>query len=112
MSRALSRSIQVRKPAVISDKGLVASQNRIASGIGARVLTQGGNAVDAAIATAFALGVVEPWMSGIGGGGYMIIRRAGDRGAQVVDFGMRAPEGLRCGISDLMMSPLSTAGKS
>ncbi|MEM9043822.1 MAG: gamma-glutamyltransferase [Pseudomonadota bacterium] len=95
MSRAASHSIQVRKPAVKSKKGLVSSQNRIASEIGADVLRKGGNAVDAAIATSFALGVVEPWMSGIGGGGYMVVRRAGDKGAQVVDFGMRAPSSLR-----------------
>jgi gamma-glutamyltranspeptidase/glutathione hydrolase len=95
MSRAASKSIQIRKPAVISEEGLVTSQNRIASEIGADVLRKGGNAVDAAIATSFALGVVEPWMSGIGGGGYMIVRRADDEGAQVVDFGMRAPYSLR-----------------
>ncbi|MGB3313702.1 MAG: gamma-glutamyltransferase [Albidovulum sp.] len=95
MSRSASQSQHIRKPAAISEKGLVASQNRIASEIGASVLRRGGNAVDAAIATSFALGVVEPWMSGIGGGGYMIVRRAGDAGAQVVDFGMRAPAGLR-----------------
>ncbi|MFV1797543.1 gamma-glutamyltransferase [Phaeobacter sp. Ay1a-4a] len=94
MSRAASQSFQVRKPAIKTEKGLVASQNRIASEIGADVLRKGGNAIDAAIATSFALGVVEPWMSGIGGGGYMIIRRADDKGAQVVDFGMRAPSGL------------------
>ena len=69
MSRAASQSTQVRKPAIKTDKGLVASQNRIASQIGAEVLRKGGNAVDAAIAPSFALGVVEPWMSGIGGGG-------------------------------------------
>ena len=95
MSRAASQSQRISKPAIRSDKGLVTSQNRIASEIGANVLRQGGNAIDAAIATSFALGVVEPWMSGIGGGGYMIIRRAGEENAQVVDFGMRAPAGLR-----------------
>ncbi|EFO30198.1 gamma-glutamyltranspeptidase [Roseibium sp. TrichSKD4] len=95
MSRAASQSIQIRKPAIKTEKGLVASQNRIASEIGADALRKGGNAIDAAIATSFALGVVEPWMSGIGGGGYMIIRRAGDDGAQVVDFGMRTPAELK-----------------
>ncbi|WP_150526875.1 gamma-glutamyltransferase family protein [Roseibium sediminis] len=95
MSRAASQSIQIRKPAIKSKKGVVTSQNRIASEIGAEVLRSGGNAIDAAIATSFALGVVEPWMSGIGGGGYMVIRRAGDAGAQVVDFGMRAPAKLQ-----------------
>lgn len=95
MSRALSKTQKIQKPAVTSRHGIVASQNRIASEIGADVLRRGGNAVDAAVATSFALGVVEPWMSGIGGGGYMVIRRAGEDKAQVVDFGMRAPQGLR-----------------
>jgi gamma-glutamyltranspeptidase / glutathione hydrolase len=95
MSRAFSKTLQIRKPAVSSKSGIVASQNRIASEIGAEILRQGGNAVDAAIATSFALGVVEPWMSGIGGGGYMVVRRAGEAKAQVVDFGMRAPRGLK-----------------
>ncbi|KAE9627969.1 gamma-glutamyltransferase [Parasedimentitalea maritima] len=95
MSRAASQSLHIRKPAITSQNGLVSSQNRIASEIGANILSKGGNAIDAAIATSFALGVVEPWMSGIGGGGYMIIRRSGDNHAQVVDFGMRAPAELR-----------------
>lgn len=94
MSRAASQTQRVTKPAVRSAKGIVTSQNRIASEIGANVMRQGGNAIDAAIATSFALGVVEPWMSGIGGGGYMIVRRADEENAQVVDFGMRAPAGL------------------
>lgn len=79
------------KPAVESDRGLVASQHYLASDIGARILEQGGNAVDAAIATGLALGVVEPWMSGIGGGGYMTLYLAKTREVKVVDFGMRAP---------------------
>ena len=95
MNFAASKSQQIKKHAVVSKKGIVASQNRIASQIGVDILRQGGNAIDAAIATSFALGVVEPWMSGIGGGGYMIIRRADDEHAQVVDFGMRAPQCLR-----------------
>lgn len=94
MSKALSSSWQVRKPAVKSEHGIVASQNRIASKVGADVLTKGGNAIDAAIATSFALGAVEPWMSGIGGGGYMIIRLAGEPTAKVIEFGMRSPGNL------------------
>lgn len=95
MSMALSRRTEIRKPAVESSYGIVASQNRIASEIGSDVLRYGGNAIDAAIATSFALGVVEPWMSGIGGGGYMIVRRAGEDCAHVVDFGMKAPSRLK-----------------
>jgi gamma-glutamyltranspeptidase/glutathione hydrolase len=56
--------------------GMVVSGSAIASEVGARVLEQGGNAVDAAVATAFALSVVEPTMSGIGGRTQLLIRSA------------------------------------
>ncbi len=80
----------ISKPAVRGSTGMVASQHYMASEAGARVLGAGGNAVDAAIATGLALGAVEPWMSGIGGGGYMVVHLAsGD--TRVVEFGMRAP---------------------
>ena len=82
---------QIRKPAVFGRRGLVATQHYAASEVGAEVLRQGGNAVDAAVAAGLALGVVEPWMSGIGGGGYMTIYNAARDQVDVVEFGMRAP---------------------
>ena len=48
------------------------------------MLARGGHAVDAAIATSFALGAAEPWMSGMGGGGYMVVRMAGSDTSQVL----------------------------
>jgi gamma-glutamyltranspeptidase/glutathione hydrolase len=82
------------KPAVESSVGIVVAQHRAAAEVGARILAAGGNAVDAAVATGFAVGVLEPWMSGIGGGGYMLVAPASGEPVQCVDFGMVAPAAL------------------
>jgi len=87
-------SWNVSKPAVTSDRGLVASQHHIASRVGAQVLANGGNAIDAAVATGLAIGGVEPWMSGIGGGGFMLVYLAEEKRSYAVDFGMIAPRDL------------------
>jgi len=85
---------QVRKPLAHSRGGIVATQNRVAGEAGARVLAGGGNAVDAAVATGFALAAVEPWNSGLGGIGYMLIYSAKEDRVAVVDFGPVSPRGL------------------
>jgi len=95
MRDQFSNAQQVRKPAVISKGGIVAAQSRKAAEVGAEVLAAGGDCVDAVVATTFALGVLEPWMSGIGGGGAMVLYRARDDRYEVIDYGMRAPGSLR-----------------
>ncbi len=94
LSPNLSLRQTVRKPAVRSSGGIVVSQHRLASEVGARVLADGGHTVDAAVATSFAVGVLEPWMSGIGGVGAMLVRLAKDDRVIAIDFGARAPAAL------------------
>jgi gamma-glutamyltranspeptidase/glutathione hydrolase len=75
---------------VRSRSGMVSSQQWIASQVGADVLSSGGNAVDAAIATGFALAVTHPTAGNIGGGGFMVIRFP-DGQSTAIDFREKAP---------------------
>jgi gamma-glutamyltranspeptidase/glutathione hydrolase len=95
MRDQFSNAQHIRKPATVSKGGIVAAQSRKAAEIGAEVLAAGGDCVDAVVATTFALGVLEPWMSGLGGGGAMVLYRARENRYEVIDYGMRAPGSLR-----------------
>ena len=75
--------------------GLVVSDSPLATKAGMEMLGRGGNAIDAAIATAYALAVVDQASSGIGGGGFMVIYETKDRRAHALDFRETAPEGVR-----------------
>jgi gamma-glutamyltranspeptidase/glutathione hydrolase len=85
---------ELTKPALRSAGGIVASQSRRAAQAGAAILSAGGNAVDAAIATGLALAAAEPWMSGLGGCGYMVIQPADGSAASLIDFGVIAAQSL------------------
>jgi len=94
MSGNFSLSQNVSKIAVSSAHGIVSAQHRVAAEVGAAVLARGGDCVDAAVATSFALGAIEPWMSGVAGIGAMVVHRAREGTTEVISFGGESPAGL------------------
>ncbi|HEY2113589.1 MAG TPA: gamma-glutamyltransferase, partial [Candidatus Angelobacter sp.] len=76
---------------VHAKKAMVVSVHPQASQVGAEILRQGGNAVDAAVATGFALAVVHPAAGNIGGGGFMLLRKASGE-LHFLDFREKAPK--------------------
>jgi gamma-glutamyltranspeptidase/glutathione hydrolase len=78
------------RPAVTSRGGVIATESMPAAQVGLEVLNSGGNAVDAAVATVFAIGVSRPQSCGIGGGGFMVYRSASGATA-ALDFRETAP---------------------
>ena len=77
-------------PILQSREGMVTAAHPLAAAAGAEILEKGGNAVDAAIAVSLALGVVEPYASGLGGEGYMVVVMADGR-ELAIDFRSTAP---------------------
>jgi gamma-glutamyltranspeptidase/glutathione hydrolase len=85
---------RVERDLAIGRQFMVVTKHPWATQAALDVLEHGGNAVDAAVTAAFGVGVLEPWMSGIGGGGFMTIQKAtGERA--VIDYFARAPRAAR-----------------
>jgi len=84
-------SLKDRFQPVTAQNGMVASQEAVATQVGVDILKKGGNAVDAAIATGFALAVTLPRAGNLGGGGFMMIHMAGSGETKALDYREKAP---------------------
>ena len=80
---------------VVGERGMVVTQNAIATEVGTEILRKGGNAVDAAVAVGFALAVTLPRAGNIGGDGFMLVHMAGPGETIVIDFRSVAPAAAR-----------------
>ncbi|HEY1291649.1 MAG TPA: gamma-glutamyltransferase, partial [Chloroflexota bacterium] len=85
----------IDKREAVSEHGMVTAMHPLAAEAGLEVLKMGGNAVDAAVATAFTIGVVEPFMSGVGGVAAMVIHLATSGTDVVIDGSSAAPAAAR-----------------
>jgi gamma-glutamyltranspeptidase / glutathione hydrolase len=88
-------SVPPRQAVAVGTGGAAATVDPLASQAAIRVLDQGGNAVDAAVAAAAVLGATEPYTCGIGGGGFMVIYRAADERVVTLDARETAPQAFR-----------------
>lgn len=82
---------QARFHPINSSKGIVVSQEAVASRVGAKILSDGGNAIDAAVATGFALAVTLPQAGNLGGGGFMLLYLADSNQTLAIDYREMAP---------------------
>jgi gamma-glutamyltranspeptidase / glutathione hydrolase len=97
----LAGAAQSQPYALTSRRGMVVTSQHLASDVGAQILQEGGNAVDAAVAVGYALAVTHPCCGNIGGGGFMMVHRASGQDI-FIDFRETAPHGAR---ADMYLGP-------
>ena len=92
----------INKTEVVAENGLVTAMHPLAAAAGVEILQQGGNAADAAVATAFAVGVVEPFMSGLGGAAYVVAHEAATGQTLTLDGAVELPQAATADMFDLL----------
>lgn len=93
MDDATTSKWRISRPVISADTGMVAAKTPQAVDAGLTILQRGGNAIDAAVATAFAAGVSEPWMNGLGGGGFLVAWIAEEQRSITIEYPMISPAG-------------------
>lgn len=91
---ALALTFSAAAQAAAPSRAAIAAAHPLAAAAGEALLAQGGNAFDAAVAVAAALAVVEPYSSGLGGGGFFLLHRASDQHQVMIDARETAPSGI------------------
>ena len=94
---------------LVAEHAALATDSPYATQIGLRVLRSGGNAIDAAVAVAFALAVAQPQSGNLGGGGFLTYYDAGEKGVWVLDFREAAPAGVATGKPSLLSGAAAAA---
>ncbi|HUE75379.1 MAG TPA: gamma-glutamyltransferase [Chloroflexota bacterium] len=92
---------KIEQSEAVGERGMIAAKHPLSAEVGAEILRAGGNAIDAAVATAFAESVVEPAMTGIGGGGNMVIAMATGE-TVAIEYGMKSPAAARPDMYELL----------
>lgn len=100
----------INKTEVVAAQGMVTAMHPLAAEAGMTILQQGGNAADAAVATAFAVGVVEPFMSGLGGAAYGVAHDATTGRTLTFDGSVEAPQRARPDLFELLDPTVKGAG--
>jgi len=100
----------INKTEVVTENGLVTAMHPLAAEAGVEILQQGGNAADAAVAAAFAVGVVEPFMSGLGGAGYVVAYQSATGHTITLDGCVQVPQVARPDMFELLDPSLKGAG--